>query len=242
MLRIAPIAAGLAALAVVALALTFAPSGPRTVAALTNCSAGSGAMDGTEQQMLQLFNNARAQAGAGPLAANTTLANAAAWMVEDMLANNYFRHEPDSLGRTFAQRMVQCDVTKVGSPGENLAFGSSNPGPIMDLWMSSPGHCGAILHAGYTSVGIAQVSGVWAAVFAGSGIPTQCGSTPTPTPTRTPTPTPSASPSPIVTLSPTVTPSATATPTAPPPASTVTPAPSPKPRQQAGVAAMLARD
>jgi hypothetical protein len=107
-------------------------------------------------------------------------------------------------------------VTKVGSPGENLAFGSSNPGPIMDLWMSSPGHCGAILHAGYTSVGIAQVGGVWAAVFAGSGAPTQCGSTPTP--------------------------SATATPTAPPPASTVTPAPSPKPRQQAGVAAMLARD
>src|SRR5688572_10292107 len=104
--RIVPAALAAAALVTVLVALQFQP-GPSSVSALTNCSASGSGGNGT---LLGLFNGARADAGLAGLSSSATLNNAAQWMAEDvarMIAGNPpVRHEPDTLGRSFGQRMA----------------------------------------------------------------------------------------------------------------------------------------
>jgi uncharacterized protein YkwD len=253
MLRIAPVAALLAALALIAAAIITAPPGARPAAAqATNCTpAGSGG----DSTLLGLHNAARADVGVGPLSASATLNSAAQWMAEDMqrvlAAGGSPNHQPDTLGRTFLQRMQQCGVT--GTFGENIAWGYGSASSVHTAWMGSPGHRGNILSASYNSAGIGRSGNSWVVIFSSSG--GGGGSTsPTPTPTRTPTPAPSptSSPSPSPTASatatpPTATPSPTASPSpdpsaTPSPTPSASPSPSPRTLQPAGFVPMAARD
>ena len=221
MSRLLPAALGGAGLlAILLAALQALPAHPAR--ALVNCDVPSGIeMDSVEQQVLTLVNQARGQQNPPlpPLAANTALNRAAAWMARDMTTRTALSHT-DSTGRDPFQRMKDCGYGRTG--GENIGAGSASGGlnsanTIFNAWMASPGHRQAILYPTFTEVGIAYADAnggrYWAMDFgygsttSGGGgggtsgvvtsTPTATPSTaPSATPTRTPTPAPTAIPTP----------------------------------------------
>jgi hypothetical protein len=194
MLKAIPLAVGAAA-AILLTTFFLVRPGADDARALTNCASSTLANDGVELQMLGLFNLERAAHGYGPLTLSQGLNNAAAWIVEDMNANGYFNHQPDSLGRSFPTRMGQCEVH--GSSGEVLVFGTESPQAAFDLWMGSQGHREQILSPGHFYVGIAKHGYYWSAVLSSdaSNVVVPTATTPPSTPT-TPASTPTATPSP----------------------------------------------
>ncbi len=200
--------------------------------ALTNCTTSEAGVTPEEQNMLSLFNGARAAAGVGPLKFSPTLNRAAAWKSADPSALPPAFSHTDSLGRDPFTRMADCGYPP-SYQGENIAYGSTSSQAIFDLWMGSPGHRANILSANYTVAGIGQHGTAWTADFgsvddSGSGgSPTN---TPTPTSTNTPTPTHTptqpGSPTPTGTSTPTSTPTPTSTST-PTPTNTPTSTPTP---------------
>jgi len=173
--------------------------------ALTNCDVSHAAMDATELELMAIVNAERTKVGATPLLSSQTLARAAAWMSQDIVDNNYFSHT-DSLSRQFGKRLNDCGHSG-GYIGENLAAGSSDPGTIVDLWMTSSGHKAAMLSTDFKYAGVGYHGGVWTIDFSsvnsdGTTVPTVPGLSPTATNTPTRTPTPTATPTPIVTVVP----------------------------------------
>ena len=224
MSRLLPAALGGAGLlAILLAALQALPAHPAR--ALVNCDVPSGIeMDNVEQQVLTLVNQARGQQNPplAPLAANTALNRAAAWMAKDMTTRPALSHT-DSTGRDPFQRMKDCGYARSG--GENIGAGSASGGlnsanAIFNAWMASPGHRQAILYPTFTEIGIAYADAnggrYWAMDFGygsttggggGSGVvtstPTSPASTATATATRTATPPPANTPTPAPTATPT---------------------------------------
>lgn len=201
------------------------------------------ALAAEEQTLMALINDYRAANGLGPVGYSATLTNAAVWMAQDMAANNYFSHT-DSLGRDPFQRMTDFGYPSNVWRGENLAGGPADPGTVLNLWISSPGHNAVLLNANYVAVGIGRAYGAgttygwyWAADFGGAGAPP-----PPPPPPEPPPPPPEPPPPP---LPPPPVPTGGFTPPAPQPTppvgfiaepqpeSTPTPAPPPIPNWQA---------
>lgn len=179
-------------------------------------------LDSEEQSFMELLNAYRAQNGAGPLDLNAQLADAAAWMSEDMASNGYWPDSSycaqfgigghcDSLGRTFIQRILSFGNDSFVYLGENIARGSGSAQWVFDGWKGSPGHNANMLDARYNAAGVGRALGPWGWYWTldlgwvvGSGATSTPASTPMPTPTatRTPTPTPTATPTPTPTLAP----------------------------------------
>lgn len=214
-------------------------SGPATANALTNCDTNEAGITAGEQQMLGLINDARTSVGLGTLTFSPTLNRAAAWKSADPSStgsNGVAFSHTDSTGRDPFTRMADCGYPKSSTGGENIAFGSSNPATIFAMWMSSPGHRGAIngtaldgsfdpyylqLSRRFVAIGIGEHSGAWTTDFGyvdDSGViqPTPGSTTTAPpatattavpaTPTNTPSPTPTNTPSPTPTKTPSPTP------------------------------------
>jgi Cysteine-rich secretory protein family len=153
-----------------------------------------------EQQLVDLINAYRGVNGLPALTVSPVLARSAHWMANDLVSNDYFAHEPDSLGRSFVTRSHDCGVA--GYFGENIAFGGSNPAQTLAQWEASPPHNAALLSPNFAQIGIAVDGYMWVADFGSqqSGTvppPGQGTATPSPTATATatatPTPTPPAS-------------------------------------------------
>jgi uncharacterized protein YkwD len=214
---------GAIAAVLVAAGWTFAASQPAS--ALSNCDTSEAGITPAEQQMLDLINNARAQAGVQPLKLSSTLNRSAAWLSTYVATTGIFDHFAD--GRSPSQRAKDCGYPGTGA-GENLAMGYGTPADIFALWMGSPGHRANILLAGYTVVGIGQHGTAWTTDFGytdDSGVVAPPPSTTTPQPTATATNTAfptaaTAQPTNPPTATPTATPSPTASPT---PSPTATP-------------------
>lgn len=191
-------------------------------------------LDGEEQAFMQLLNAYRAENGAGPLALNAQLAEAASWMSEDMASKGYWPDSSycaqfgisghcDSLGRTFMQRILSFGDDPFVYLGENIARGSGSAQWVFDGWKSSPGHNANMLDSRYNAAGVARAYGPWGWYWT-LDLGWLAGSAPTPTPTasRTAGPTPSTPPTPA----PTPSPSPTAAPSpSPTPALSPTPVP-----------------
>ena len=193
---------GLAGVLFAVYALLF--GGGNSAGAQSNCSVSHDGLDSEEQAFLGLINNYRAQNGLGALTASTNLNRAAAWMAEDLGANNYFAHT-DSLGRSPYARAIACGYP--AGAGENLAAGggASTAAAAFQMWQNSPGHNSNMLGSFYQQIGIARhytagstYGWYWGTNFGtmndgtgggGAGNPTAT-NTPTRTPTRTPTNTP----------------------------------------------------
>ena len=122
--------------------------------ALTNCSV-SDSFDSEERAFHELINNYRAQSGKAPLTVSTNLNRAAAWMAQDLGTKNYFSHT-DSLGRSVATRLSQCDTSP--QSGENIAAGTYRDGAndAFIAWRNSPGHNTNMLRGEYLQIGIAR--------------------------------------------------------------------------------------
>lgn len=119
-----------------------------------------------EQQVLQLVNEARAQArncGAASFAAapavtlNAQLTQAAQGHASDMAAQNYFSHTSKD-GRTFAQRIVAAGYA-YRTIGENIAAGQPTPQQVVAGWLQSEGHCRNIMNPGFRELGVGYAGG-----------------------------------------------------------------------------------
>jgi hypothetical protein len=119
-------------------------------------SASSTAIQQESWQLVQLANQARAQAGAGPLQWDDALAAAARQHCLRMAADNSISHqyvgEPDVSARA-AQAGAHFSLIE-----ENVAI-APTPAEIHNLWMHSPGHRTNLLNPQVDHVGVAVVAG-----------------------------------------------------------------------------------
>ena len=110
-----------------------------------------------EQGVLNLVNQARAGAGAGPLTYDPILGQVAEDHSADMLARDFFAHtNPD--GTTAGTRIRNAGGQfATGRTAENIAVGYSTPEAVVNGWLNSPGHRANILNPNLTTIGIGHV-------------------------------------------------------------------------------------
>lgn len=116
-----------------------------------------------EESLLKLINQARQQAGIGPLSWDAGVLKTARLKARDMVDKNYFSHQSPTYGSPF-DMMRQFGVT-FKSAGENIA-GNQTFENAFNAWMNSPGHKQNILNSSfnYNGIGIAD-SPVYGKVF-----------------------------------------------------------------------------
>jgi uncharacterized protein YkwD len=107
-----------------------------------------------EARMFELLNQARAQAGIGPLLADAELRDIALGHSQDMARAHFVAHVSPSNG-TLDDRLKRAGV-KLAAGGENIAR-AANPEAAHEDLMSSPGHRVNMLGPRFTHVGIAIV-------------------------------------------------------------------------------------
>ena len=143
-----------------------------SLAALTATPAPAGAS--VPQDMLSQVNAIRAQHGLRPVSLCANLSAAAQSYANLMAATGWFSHTgPD--GSTLATRAERSGYVGWLAIGENLAFGYSTVGSVLNGWMRSPGHAENILNPSYTHLGVGRATGAqpyWSQMFGTAG---QCG-------------------------------------------------------------------
>lgn len=111
----------------------------------------------SETTLIELTNQARAQAGLPALQTNATLRQAAQAKAVDMLSRDYWSHlAPD--GAEPWQFVSEAGYTYTYA-GENLAKGFATSEGVMAGWLASPGHRANLLGQNYTEIGLAVVNG-----------------------------------------------------------------------------------
>ena len=123
--------------------------------------------------MLASINAQRSAAGVGPLALCGTLNLAAQRHSIDQAAHNNMSHT-GSNGSTMVSRVQAAGYNGWTSLAENVAYGYSNVGSVMNGWMNSSGHRANLLASSTTHVGVgraAAASGTlyWTQDFGRSG-------------------------------------------------------------------------
>jgi len=119
-------------------------------------SANSTAIQAEAWQLVQLANQARAQAGAGPLQWDVALATAARQHCLRMAAEGPISHQYEGeqdLSARAAQAGAHFSLIE-----ENVAI-APTPAAIHDGWMHSPGHRANLLNPQVDHVGVAVVAG-----------------------------------------------------------------------------------
>lgn len=112
-------------------------------------------VQGAGQQLMALANQARADAGLGPLRWDDALASAARDHCLRMAAEGPIAHRyggEDDLSTRAGKAGARFDLIE-----ENVAIGP-NPAGIHDEWMHSPGHRANLLNGEVNRVGIAVVA------------------------------------------------------------------------------------
>ena len=118
--------------------------------------------------MAQGLNGQRVATGLGGLAVNQELTNAAQRHACDVAATNRFGHT-GSDGSAPDARVRQSGYSTCLT-AENVAWGYSDPGQVVQGWMQSPGHRRNMLHPGVAEYGVGLAQGadgpVWVLVMA----------------------------------------------------------------------------
>jgi uncharacterized protein YkwD len=138
------------------------------------------AADGIAKRVLELVNQARAQArmcgetaypAAGRVTLNDQLGAAALAHAADMAQHNYFSH--DGRDGSNAGTRATRNAYKWRALGENLASGQTTPEAAVTGWLKSPAHCATLMSPQFTEMGLAYAvnqasrAGVyWVQVFA----------------------------------------------------------------------------
>lgn len=117
------------------------------------------------QELLELVNDAREEAGCLPLKIDETLCELATLKAEDMRQNNYFDHISPTYGSPF--EMLQNHNINYKRAGENIARGYTSVRAVFEGWMASEGHRQNILNKAYTVMGLGYDSqgNYWAQLF-----------------------------------------------------------------------------
>ena len=110
-----------------------------------------------EQQILQLMNAKRTEAGLKPLILDNTLLQVARYKSNHMIQYNYFDHiTPEGTKWT---NWLQAIGYKYTTTGENIAYNTYDAVELFNQWWNSPGHKANMMNSSYTKVGIGVVKG-----------------------------------------------------------------------------------
>jgi len=110
-----------------------------------------------EEQILQLMNAKRIEAGLKPLVLDNTLVQVARYKSNHMIQYNYFDHiNPDGTKWT---NWLQTIGYKYTTTGENIAYNTYDAVELFNQWWNSPGHRANMMNSSYTKVGIGVVKG-----------------------------------------------------------------------------------
>ncbi len=112
----------------------------------------AGAAPSVEDQVINLVNGKRADAGCKSVSVDSRLSSSAKAHSADMAKRAYFDHTtPD--GVTFSQRISKAGYPSPGA--ENIAMGYQTAQQVMDGWMKSDGHKANILNCSNKTIGVA---------------------------------------------------------------------------------------
>ncbi len=180
------------ALALATAALLITVLAPASAAAWTAGTFSSA----SESQMIQLHNQARANAGLPALLTDGLLASEARARSKDMADRNYFSHSIPPDGHsvfTELQAMGYCYIAAGENIGWNTYPDDAATQVMMDSFMASSGHRSNILGSAWLVMGVGAYQAadgrkLWTVLFA-----QPCTPPPSPTPTPLPTPPPGTS-------------------------------------------------
>jgi uncharacterized protein YkwD len=222
----------------VALAIAFALGAAGLVATPASTfgwSAGTFS-SASEQQLVALTNQARANAGRRALKVDSALTSIARWRSKDMIDRNYFSHAIPPSGKSVFAVMSERGYC-FNLAGENIGWNTYPDdvatAQIQQMFMNSPSHRENIMGRAWDVIGVGAYKGadgkkMWTVLFAD-----KCGTVASSTPKPTPRPTTRPKATPRPTPKPTVRPAATsiaAPAVTPSPTATASPAPTPAPR------------
>jgi uncharacterized protein YkwD len=105
-----------------------------------------------EDEVVDIANRKRAEAGCEPLFVDERLDNAAEAHSRDMARRDYFDHTTPE-GVTFRDRIQTAGFANPGT-GENIARGLPDAKQVMASWMASEEHRSNILNCEFSYVGI----------------------------------------------------------------------------------------
>ncbi len=114
------------------------------------------AASGTEAAVLELVNQARAEAGCGAVSADPALAAVARAHSADMRDRGYFSHDTPE-GLSPFDRAEAAGLTHARA--ENIAYGQRDAAAVMDSWMNSPGHRANMLNCSLSTLGVGVAEG-----------------------------------------------------------------------------------
>lgn len=126
----------------------------------------------TQEQMLQLVNQARSQdrlcgnkrfSAAPPLRLNNMLQSAAEKHAKDMAEKNYFSHK--SLDGHSPFKRMKNEGYEYSYAAENIAQGHKSAQDAINDWLESPGHCANMMNPELKELGMAQHKSYWVQVF-----------------------------------------------------------------------------
>jgi uncharacterized protein YkwD len=104
-------------------------------------------------QVLQLVNLERADAGLPPVIANPDLQKIADDYACRMIDEDFFGHVDPETGDGLSDRAAEGKYAYY-AVGENLAAGQETAAEAMRVWMESPAHRDIILDEKWTEVGV----------------------------------------------------------------------------------------
>lgn len=117
-------------------------------------------LDAEEQRFLDLLNQHRANNGAPPVTACTSLNRAAQRHSEDMRDQSYFDHTGLDGSSPGDRACDACfESCQSGGFGENIAAGNTDAEATFEQWRNSPGHNNNMLRESYVVVGIGRATG-----------------------------------------------------------------------------------
>jgi uncharacterized protein YkwD len=119
--------------------------------------------DGTAT-VVALVNQERAEAGCSPVTANSRVTTAAQKHAQDQADRQTMTHV-GSDGSNAGERIERAgyDWRKYG---ENVAWGTTSPEQVMQMWMDSADHRRNILNCAFKHIGVGVVDGYWTQDFA----------------------------------------------------------------------------
>ena len=106
----------------------------------------------TQQQVVNITNQRRAENGLAPLTMNSTLTAVAQAHAADQASVDTMSHTGTD-GSDAGTRIVRSGYP-THAWGENVAGGYTTPDAVMAAWMNSPGHRANILNSTFTQIGI----------------------------------------------------------------------------------------
>jgi len=114
-------------------------------------------IDITNQNIINLTNQQRLDAGLSQLELNPLLSQAARAKAQDMLAKQYFSHYSPS--NTSPWYWFKQSGYEYAYAGENLAMDFVRAEDVMSAWMASASHKRNVLNSDYSQIGLAVLEG-----------------------------------------------------------------------------------